>query len=157
VEWTFGYVPVHGLTFSWTGAYTHANLTSPAPAVGGNSGDPLPYVPKWSTSLDGEYDWAAFANYKGFVGATWSYIGSRSTDFGSSADATPVQVALSSYNTVEARIGLENDRYRVTVYGKNLGDSRGITSYVSNGAPGLAGELTVIQPRTIGVTLSAKF
>jgi outer membrane receptor protein involved in Fe transport len=64
---------------------------------------------------------------------------------------------LRSYNPVDARVGLENARYRVTVYGKNLGDSRGITSYVSGGAPGLAGELTVTQPRTIGVTLSAKF
>ena len=157
LEWTFAYIPVHGLTFSWTGAYTDAKLTSDAPGVHGNSGDPLPYAPKWGTSLDGEYDWAAFSNYKGFVGATWSYVGTRSTDFGSSVDATPVQVGLESYNTFAARIGLENDRYRVTLYGKNLGDSRGVTSYVSSGAPGLAGDITVIQPRTIGVTLSAKF
>jgi iron complex outermembrane recepter protein len=156
LEWSFGYVPVHGLTFTWTGAYTDANLTSPAPALHGNSGDTLPYAPKWGTSVDGEYDWAAFADYKGFVGATWSYIGARRTDFGSSVDLTS-QVPLPSYNRVDARIGLENDRYRVTVYGKNLGDSRGITSYQSSGAPGLAGEITVIQPRTIGVTLSAKF
>jgi outer membrane receptor protein involved in Fe transport len=81
----------------------------------------------------------------------------RSTDFGSSADAVPTQVGLPSYNSFAARIGLENARYRVTLYGKNLGDSRGITSYQSSGAPGLAGEITVIQPRTIGVTLSAKF
>jgi iron complex outermembrane recepter protein len=157
LEWTLGYVPVHGLTLTWTGAYTDAKLTSPAPAVNANSGDPLPYAPKWGTSLDGEYDWAAFASYKAFVGARWSYVGARSTDFASSAAAIPGQVALPSYNTVDARVGLEDARYRVTVYGKNLGDSRGITSYVSSGAPGLAGELTVSQPRTIGVTLSAKF
>jgi iron complex outermembrane receptor protein len=157
LEWTFAYIPVHGLTFSWTGAYTDAQLTSDAPGVGGVSGNPLPYAPKWGTSLDGEYDWAAFSNYKGFVGATWSYVGTRSTDFGSSVGTTPVQVGLESYNTFAARIGLENDRYRVTLYGKNLGDSRGITSYASSGAPGLAGDITVIQPRTIGVTLAAKF
>jgi len=156
LEWTFGYIPVHGLTLKWTGAYTDAKLTSDAPTVHGTSGDPLPYAPKWGTSVDGEYDWAAFADYKGFVGATWSYIGARRTDFGSSVDLT-AQVALPSYNTTEARVGLENDRYRVTVWGKNLSDTRGITSYQSSGAPGLAGEITVIQPRTIGVTLSAKF
>ena len=27
VEWTFAYVPVHGLTLGWTGAYTDAKLT----------------------------------------------------------------------------------------------------------------------------------
>jgi iron complex outermembrane recepter protein len=156
LEWTFDYAPVHGLSFTWTGAYTDAYLTSPAPAVSGASGDPLPYAPKWSTSLDGEYDWAAFANYKAFVGATWSYVGSRDTDFGSAQDTTS-QVELPSYNTVNARIGLDNNRYRIMFYGKNLGDSRGITFYTSSGAPGLAGEGTVTQPRTLGVTLSAKF
>jgi len=149
-------VPVTGLKFTWVGAYTDAYLTSPAPAVNGVSGDPLPYAPKWGTSLDGEYDWAAFADYKWFAGAMWSYVGTRRTDFGSSVSLTE-QVALPSYNTYEARFGLDNDRYRVTLYGKNLSDSRGITGYFSSGAPGLAGEATIIQPRTIGVTLSAKF
>jgi len=156
VEWTFGYVPVHGLNFTWTGAYTDAYLTAPAPGVNGQDGDPLPYAPKWSTSLDGEYDWAAFANYKAFVGATWSYVGSRSSDFGSNPAATS-QVDLPSYNTIEARVGLDNNHYRVMVYGKNLGNSDGITSYSSGGAPGLNGDIAVIQPRTFGVTLSAKF
>jgi iron complex outermembrane recepter protein len=156
LEWTFAYIPVHGLTFTWTGAYTDAKLTSDAPGVNGVSGDPLPYAPKLGTSLDGEYDWAAFADYKGFVGTTWSYVGARRSDFGSSVDLIS-QVALPDYNTIAARAGLENGRYRVTVWGKNLSDSRGITSYASSGAPGLAGEIAVIQPRTIGVTLSAKF
>jgi iron complex outermembrane recepter protein len=156
LEWAFGYIPVHGLILQWTGAYTDAYLTTPAPAVNGNVGDELPYAPKWSTSFDGEYDWAAFAGYRYFVGATWSYVGTRSTDFGS--DPTGLtQVSLSSYNTYAARLGLDNDRYRVTLYGKNLGDSRGITNYVSQGAPGLNGDISVIQPRTIGVTLAAKF
>jgi len=155
VEWTIAYLPVHGLTFSWTGAYTDAKLTSPAPAVNGNTGDPLPYAPKWGTSLDGEYDWDLFANFKGFVGAAWSYVGTRSTDFASSP--LGAQLELPSYNTFEARVGVDSAHYRVTLYGKNLGDKRGISSYVSNGAPGPAGDITVIQPRTIGVTLSAKF
>jgi iron complex outermembrane recepter protein len=156
LEWTFGYMPLHGLTLSWTGAYTNAKLTEPVPVLNAVSGDPLPYVPKWSTSLDGEYDWVAFADYKGFVGGTWSYVGTRSTDFGSSVD-TLEQVELPSYNTYAARLGLDNNHYRITLYGKNLGDSRGITSYSSANAPGLQGMMGVIQPRTIGVTLSAKF
>jgi iron complex outermembrane receptor protein len=155
LEWTFGYLPVHGLTFQWTGAFTQANLTSPAPALNANSGDELPYAPKWSTSLDGDYEWPVFADYKGFVGATWSYIGSRTSDFASSAAATPGQVVLPSYNTTAVRFGLENDHYKVTFYGKNLSDSRGITNYDSFGSP--YSTVSVIQPRTIGFTLSVKF
>ena len=91
VEWTFAYVPVHGLTLGWTGAYTDAKLTEDAPAVNGKDGDPLPYAPKWSTALDGEYDWNLTADWKGFVGANWSYVGSRHTDFKSfPTDATMV-------------------------------------------------------------------
>jgi outer membrane receptor protein involved in Fe transport len=156
VEWNVGYVPLHGLTLQWTAAYTDAKLTTDAPAVHGNTGDRLPYAPKWSTSLDGEYDAPAFAQWKYFVGATWSYVGTRNTDFGT--DPTGLtQVSLPSYNTFGARVGLDNDLYRVTLYAKNLSDSRGITAYTSSGAPGLNGEIGVTQPRTVGVTLSAKF
>jgi iron complex outermembrane receptor protein len=155
-EWTVGYVPVHGLTLQWTGAYTDADLTTDAPAVHGVTGDPLPYAPKWGTSLDGEYDAAAFADYKYFVGATWSYVGARSTDFGSD-ETELLQVRLPSYNTYGARVGFDNDHWRWTLYGKNLSDSRGITNYASSGAPGLNGQIGVIQPRTFGVTLSTKF
>jgi iron complex outermembrane recepter protein len=156
LEWGVGYVPVHGLTLQWSGAYTDAKLTTDAPAVNGHTGDSLPYAPKWSTAFDGEYDWAAFADFKYFVGATWSYVGARETGFGTDVTQT-TQVRLPSYNTYAARIGLDNARYRVTLYGKNLSDSRGITNYVSQGAPGLNGDVSVIQPRTVGVTLSAKF
>ena len=59
--------------------------------------------------------------------------GSRSTDFESlPTDATLVpngQLELDSYNTFEARLGVDSAHYRVTLYGKNLGDERGITNY----------------------------
>jgi iron complex outermembrane recepter protein len=155
-EWTVGYIPVHGLTFQWTGAYTDAKLTSDAPGVHGITGNRLPYAPKWSTSLDGEYNAAAFADYKYFVGGTFSYVGARSTDFGSDETGL-LQIALPGYNTYGARVGLDNDRWRWTIYGKNLSDSRGISSYGSSGAPNLNGVGSIIQPRTFGVTLSTKF
>ena len=157
LEWTIGYVPVHGLTFQWVGAYTDAKLTSPAPTLNANSGDPLPYAPKWSTSLDGEYEWSAFADYRYFIGATWSYVGTRTSDFGLNIPPTPPTspVELPSYNTIAVRVGLENERYRMMFFGKNLSDTRGITNYAGVGSPYPG--INVIQPRTIGVTLSAKF
>ena len=155
MEWTFGYIPVHGLTFQWTGAYTNAKLTSDAPDLQAVNGDELPYAPKWSTSLDGEYIWNLFSSYKGFAGATWNYVGSRASDFASSTATPPGQIDLSSYNTTAVRLGVESDRYRVSLYGKNLSDTRGITNYIGSGGP--YPQVTVIQPRTIGVVLSAKF
>ena len=157
VEWTFGYVPVRGLTFQWNGAYTDAKLTSPVPILNANDGDPLPYAPKWTTNLDGQYQWNAFADYKGFAGATWSYVDARSSDFFSSAANPPGQLELPSYNTWAARFGFENAHYRFSIYGKNLSDARGITNYGATAAGAPYSTVTVIQPRTYGIAVSAMF
>jgi iron complex outermembrane receptor protein len=156
LEWDVAYSPLHGLKFEWTGAYTEAKLTSPAPALDANSGDPLPYAPKWGTSVDGEYDWVLFGDLKAFAGATWSYVGARSSDFASAPPAAdPGQIVLPSYNTTAVRLGVDRGQYRFTIFGKNLTDARGITDYESVGAP--YSTVTVIQPRTVGATLSVKF
>ena len=56
-----------------------------------------------------------------------------------------------------ADVELVYDGKTATLYGKNLSDSRGITNYIGSGTPGFNGMATVIQPRTIGLTLGVKF
>jgi len=157
VEWTFGYVPVHGLTFQWTGAYTDAKLTSAAPEINADVGDPLPYAPKWTTSLDGQYEWAAFADYKGFVGANWSYVDGRSSDFESDSNTPAGQKELPSYDTWGLRLGFDNAHYRFSIYGKNLSDARGITNYVAASPNAPYSSVAVIQPRSFGIAIAAMF
>jgi iron complex outermembrane receptor protein len=162
LEWTLGLTPVTGLTFTLTGAYVDAYLTSAAPDAGGNDGDQLPYVPKWSTSLDGAYTWRAFSDYDAFAGATWSYIGSRFNDFAATPGATGAfepepRPDLPSYNTVNLRAGLESGRWTFELYCKNVGDTRGITYYVNSGTPNFGGALGYIQPRTLGATATLRF
>jgi iron complex outermembrane receptor protein len=162
IEWTFGYTPVTGLSFTLVGAYVDAHLTSAAPDAGGNDGDSLPYVPKWSTSLDGAYTWHAASDYDAFVGATWSYTGSRFNDFSATTDATGAfapepRPELPSYDTVSLRAGVENTHWTLELYCKNVGDTRGIAYYANSGTPNFGGSLGYIQPRTIGATITAKF
>lgn len=161
LEWTLGLTPVTGLTFTFTGAYVDAYLTSAATAAGGNDGDPLPFVPKWSTSLDGAYTWRAFSDYNAFAGATWSYLGSRFNDFAATATAAGFapdpRPELPSYNTVNLRAGLENDRWTFELYGKNLGDTRGIAYYGNSGTPNYGGSVNYVMPRTIGATATVRF
>jgi outer membrane receptor protein involved in Fe transport len=164
LEWTLGLTPVTGLTFTLTGAYVDAYLTSPAPAAGGNDGDQLPYVPKWSTSLDGAYTWRAFSDYNAFTGATWSYVGSRFNDF-STTPSTPggttlvpvPRADLASYNSVDLRAGLENGRWTFQLYCKNVGDTRGIAYYVNSGTPNFGGAVSYVVPRTLGGLITARF
>ena len=165
LEWTLGLTPVSGLNFLLIGAYIDAYLTADAPAAGGSNGDPLPYAPKWSTSLDGSYTWHATGAFDGFVGATWSYVGSRISNFAASATVVNGAVALvpnpretlPSYNTVNLRAGLENARWSFELYVKNLGDTRGITSYANTGTPNSGGSIGLIQPRTVGATATIHF
>jgi len=162
LEWTLGLTPVTGLTFTLTGAYVDAHLTSAAPDAGGNDGDPLPFVPKFSTSLDGAYTWRAFGDYNAFAGATWSYLGSRSNDFAATqvtatTFAPDPRPELPSYSTVNLRAGLENDRWAFELYCKNLGDTRGIVFYSNSGSPNYGGSVNYVVPRTIGATATVKF
>ncbi|HVH85054.1 MAG TPA: TonB-dependent receptor, partial [Steroidobacteraceae bacterium] len=161
LEWTLGLTPVTGLAFTLTGAYVDAYLTSAASAAGGNDGDPLPYVPKWSTSLDGAYTWRAFSDYNAFAGATWSYTGSRFNDFSATATAAGFvpdpRPELPSYSTVNLRAGLENGRWAFELYCKNVGDTRGIAYYTNSGTPNYGGTVNYVMPRTLGATATLKF
>jgi iron complex outermembrane recepter protein len=156
LEWNLAYLPVRDLTLQWTGAYTDAKLTSDAVTIGAASGSRLPYAPKWSTAVDGEYKHAASGKLRGFCGATWSYVGSRATDFASAATPTG-QFTVGSYSTLDVRVGLDSDHYRLTLYGKNLGDRRGITNYSSAAAGAPYSTLSITQPTTVGLSLSMKF
>jgi len=162
LEWTLAATPLTGLTFTLTGAYVDAYLTSPAPAAGGNDGDRLPYVPKWSTSLDGAYAWRAFNDYNAFAGATWSYVGSRFTGFSAAAGATGAlepepRPELGGYNTVDLRAGLESSRWTFQLYCRNVGNSRGIAFYSNTGTPNFGGAVSYGVPRTLGGLITARF
>ncbi len=95
--------------------------------------------------------------YDGFIGATYSYVGTR-THATLRAPLRPTgQIEVGSYSTYDARLGLDNGRYRVTLYGKNLSDSRGITNYSAPPPVRSYSAVTVTQPLTVGLSLSAKF
>lgn len=161
LEWSFGLTPVDGLNLTLAGAYVDAYLTADALAAGGLNGNQLSYAPKWSNSLDAAYTWKAFADYNAFAGATWSYIGSRASDFSATPEIANDAIIfepnpraeLGGYNTVNLRAGLENGRWTFELYCKNLADTRGIAYYTSIGAPNFGGDITLEQPRTIGVTI----
>jgi outer membrane receptor protein involved in Fe transport len=161
LEATMGWTPVTGLTFTLVGAYVDAYLTSAAPDAGGNDGDRLPYVPKWSSSLDGAYTWRAFSQFDAFAGATWVYTGSRFNDFSTTNTANGLvpspRPELPSYNAVNLRAGLDNGRWAFELYGKNVGDTRGIGYYTNSATPNYGGAVNYIQPRTIGALVTARF
>ncbi len=149
--------PTSGLALSLNGTYTDAKLTQDTdPVVGGEDGDPLPYVPEWSLGLNADYEWTVKGSSRAYVGGSLGYTGERTADFGSRGDDGSLRQAA-SFTTLNLRAGVYFGRWSVELYGKNVTNERGVTSigdpgFLPNGALGLG----LIRPRTVGVSVSTR-
>jgi len=158
-EATLTWLPVRGLTLRLTGAYTDSKLTEDAPAAGGIKGDPMPFVPKYTASFGVDYELSSIGDWQPFMAASYGYVDSRQSNFSGKN-----HFEVPSYELINASIGVDYKNFRVSLYGKNLGDERGINFLngvglalpVINplGNPYAAG---VVAPRTIGIELTAGF
>ena len=153
-EATMVFYPMDHWNIRATGAYTHANITSDAPLAGGVSGDPLPFVPKVTASLSSGYHWPLGNGMEASVGGSFDYIGSRVSDY-----SLRQPVDAPGYTTLNLNVGIQQNRWRYSLYVKNLADRDGITYLATrNAAPGLNPyEAGLIQPRTIGVQVNYAF
>jgi iron complex outermembrane recepter protein len=157
VEWNLLWRPLPGLSIGVLGAYTDAKLTSAALILGGTNGEALPYVPGVTDTLNWDYTWQAFGNFAGFVGSSYTYTGTRYTDFSSSTTVIESHVKLPVYNTLKVEAGVDDGHYSIELFGSNLTNARGITEYANSGGANQTGIAAFIQPRTIGIELGAKF
>jgi outer membrane receptor protein involved in Fe transport len=158
VEFTATASPGAGLSLTFTGAYTDAQLTEDTdPIVGGLDGDPLTFVPEWALGLGGDYEWAAFGDATAYVGGQVSYVGERPADFGNRDAAGNIREA-EDYTTLDLRAGIIRERWSLELYGKNVTDEEGITDLEAPGNfPNGAVGISTIRPRTIGLALGARF
>ena len=157
LEWALALTPLPDLTLSLTGAYIDAKLTTDAPAVYGVSGQRLPGSPEWNSSLDAEYGHSAFADYRAFVGGTWSYTGTRFTDFSATGTSFAPPTSMPGYTTLNLRAGLQNGRWRFSLYAKNVTSKQALQLFYSSGVTGFPGTGIFVPPREIGGTVSFKF
>ena len=170
-EFTAAARPIAGLTLSANGAYTDARLTGSTPmSVGGRDGDQLPFTPKFTLSLNGDYGWHVGPRTRAHVGASWRHVSGQTAaydiDF---VTAHGRQRHVPSYNVVDLNAGVDLGRFDIEAYVKNLGNSHGITSTTALtvfGAspdtgfplyPGGAIGTGIIRSRTIGVTLGIHY
>lgn len=155
VEFATSFNATDGLTFSLNGAYTDAQLTSPAGA-GGQDGDPLNWVPEWSFGLSAEYNWNVGSNSTAYVGGTAGYTGKR--PIGRYPTAADNVRHVGAYTTLNLRAGLDTGKWFFELYGKNVTDELGIRS-VSTANIAWTNNVTIgfLTPRTIGVSAGVKF
>ena len=155
IEGGLSLVPVKGLTLSLNGAYTDAHLTEDTPASsGGHDGDRLPLSPHIAGTIGADYEQPLAAGVTGFGGVEWHYTGNRLSVFSASVP----RATLPSYSLVDLRAGLRFKDYTFNFYIKNIGDVRAISQAVPQRRDGITGlQASILTPRTIGVTLGAKF
>ena len=158
VEANFQLTPMRGLRFGLLGAYTDAKLSQNVPNINGFKDDALPYTPKWTATATADYEFPLADTLKAFVGGSYSYTGERFSSFAFRAALSHLRIP--SYGTYELHGGVRGGNFGLQVYGKNLGDVRGITSYSGGQVvfgyfiPGTVG---LIRPREIGVRLTGNF
>ena len=104
-----------------------------------------------------DYNFPIIAQWNGDVGGDYSYIGQRESDF-TSDDTTP-RVSLPCFRVLNLHAGVVVSRYSVNLYVKNLADERGIISaspLTLSKSPDYEG-ISLIHPRTVGISASVKF
>ncbi|WP_419815623.1 TonB-dependent receptor [Glacieibacterium sp.] len=159
VEFTATVRPTRGFAVTINGAYTDAKLTENTdPIVGGRKGDRLPFSPKVSVSVNGDYDWSVGTNATAYVGASLRYLGDQAGLFSPAYTAAyGGRSNLPAYAVADLRAGVEFGRFSIGAYAKNLGNVAGKTSVVESFFPRGATGTGVIRPRTIGLTFGAGF
>lgn len=159
LELSTTYVPTPGLTLSGSLNYTEAKLTADAPGIDAMDGDRLPNVPKVSGYLSADYSFHVAPAWEGYVGGSLHYTADRPSGFVSRAPAGFKRPVMPSYTTYDLRAGVTHGMWDLELYAKNLGNSRGITSLRSLAFDSVSNPYaaSIIQPRTIGLTLSMEY
>ncbi|MES2056552.1 MAG: TonB-dependent receptor [Pseudomonadota bacterium] len=144
--------PIDGVSLTSSLTYLNAKLSDsfdPDPSA------PGPVVPRGST-LPGASKWQ-LSNVLGYehrdAASTWSFL--LSHRYVSRAPGALVAggvlsgAELGGYHLFNLRAGVSDDRYGITLFVDNIGDSRGVTSGSADPL-----EQFIVRPRTFGVTVN---
>ncbi len=165
VELDFVWRPSSAFGLSGGVAYTDAHVDEFNLPPGGNpsqvipSGTPLGYAPKWKGSLAADYRLELGGAFDLLFGLQGSYQSEQLSLF----DANPIvreAGIIDGYALVDASIGIadKDDRYRVTLFARNLFD-QSFAAAIANGGP--AGSYLYRIPREadrhFGITARVNF
>lgn len=149
--------PVEGLSLGAAVGYSKATLERADPTFGAEKGDTLPYAPRWTVSLDGQYEHPISGDWVGFVGGNYRYLSKHFTSYESLAFTNPRQaVPLKGYGILDLRLGARSGNFDVTIFAKNVTNKYAYIADTTATFFGPAFE-SIVQPRTIGISFSQNF
>ncbi len=147
--------PLDGLRIATWMSWNRAELTEdfpPGPAIG-QSGDRLPYSPRFSGGLSVEQQFPVATGLTGFIGSSVTYVGDRVGVFRTVAQ----RQAHPSYSQVDLQLGVRNDSWAINAFANNLTDKRGVLRGGLDRPAALTYAFDYIQPRTIGLAVTKSF
>ncbi|VWC52287.1 ligand-gated channel [Burkholderia lata] len=147
--------PTSAWTFAASISATDAYLTTGNTGAGSQAGDSLPNTPRFSATASVNYQFQ-IASHRAYVGVDEQYVGMRHSSF--AHDTQLPDFKLPAYATTNLQAGIDFSHFTVSFFIRNLFNREGILSASTSQVP-LGGDVlaTVIQPRTIGVQLTAPF
>ena len=146
--------PVRDLTLTGAFAWQDAKLSQDAPDLGAQNGDNLPNVPRFTAAVSGDYT-VPVAMWLPTVGATVKRVTERNASFDHSLAFA--QYRLPAYTTVDLRAGKMFGAVNLMFYVHNLFDERGeLSAFSAYSAPGDT-KVSILQPRTVGLTATTRF
>ena len=159
VEFQGQFKPVSSLLLGLSAAYNESRIDSVVAdnKAGAVVGDPLPYTPRWSGALTGDYSFPV-PHATGTLGATFRFQGAVPSSF--SADAIDTEVTIPAYSVVDLRGRLDWPHYSVVLRVDNAADRYALSNiYYLRVFPGQAvpGQGVPIEPRTYRVSLETRF
>ncbi len=149
-----------GLQMSANLGYTDARLsqnqTNANISANGVRGDRIPYVPKITGSLNGDYDWRLGDGWRGYAGANAVFAGESFSEF------RPNNIyyrRLPAYTVVNLRVGADagSRGWGVYAFVDNLFDRVAIVSETANNISVGHTLVTSMTPRTVGVNVRKTF
>jgi outer membrane receptor protein involved in Fe transport len=138
-----------------SGTYASMGVTTSPGVYADLTGKDLPSSPHYTISLGAQYGWAVSPDWRATIRVDYYRQGkSYARPFNDAVDLIP---AWSNIN-LSARISKEDDDLAVTLYVKNLQDTRAVTGYLFNDAAlGLLPRFYLRDPRTYGINIRKQF
>lgn len=152
--------PSKFVTFGGQVSFADAKFTSVplafSQAAGYAVGDPLPETPRWKFGVSAELRNPLKDGWEGYLRGDWQHVGR--IPFSNDAAVTSNRYRP-AYDLMNFQLGIEGDRYDLSLYVRNAFDKRAIfniESSVALSVPDVFENITYVAPRTIGVTLRIK-
>lgn len=150
VEFALDVMPIRDLRIGLSGNIPETKFTKTSPSAPVLPGDPIDFVPEFEYVFSADYDFQWSSNVEGFMGLNATWKGEQQNTNRDSGIGYVINIGP-ELTFIDARIGAEFDGYRVTLFGRNLSDERGVLF------PEFSGIRPQARPRQIGFSVEKDF